>query len=407
MRLNKQLRINTFGSFQVSADDHVYYDTTSRKSKVYNVLSYMVVFGGQPIPAETLAEVLWPDEEVDDPVNELRDIIIALNKSLASFCGEQQYVMCDSNCYSWNQNIDVRIDYKEFVMILESARDTSKPFSERSTLYNAAIDLYRGPFLVDSAIGKWALRLTDHYRRLFLQAVDEVAELYRGESMLEEIIILYGKALASEPFEEQLYIKQIKAMINNGDYSRAQQQYRFYERILKREFGARPSRDMQQLWRDIDRATTIKAGSLDDVTRTLAPENGSRGASFCDSDTFRRIYLMDRRSEERIDFPVFLALITYSLSPNTSEYVKDSKLKTAMKTMRQVLVSSLRTGDVVSQYSNCQFIVMLTVINADGGKSALRRMEGLFDSALLEDKGIINYNLSPIGISAKSQALRS
>ena len=398
--LGALLTISTFGKFKISDGAHDSTEATSRQSKTWSVLKYLIALYGKPVPAERLADMLWSDYDYDDPAKMLRQIIYRLRKMLASYGGNQQYIIFERGNYSWNQEVDCWIDVLEFNKLLGQARDNSKSVEDRIELYNAAINLYEGPFLGDSISELWALSFTDYYRRLFLQAVRELSDLYEAEYMLDEIVLLYDKAITCEPYEEPLYIRQIQTLINNGEYAHARQRYRVIERILMREFGTTPSQNLERLSYEIDKATVNEPGSFEDISQLLEAGNVKRGAFFCGPEAFRQIYILDKRSEERIQFPVFLALLTYKQSPGTLRADEDNDergLKEAMKTLRQVLVSSLRNGDVIAQYSKCQYILMLTALDREGGLTALRRMKYLFENKYGKEKGIIEYQLSPIG----------
>lgn len=398
--MENRLKIVTFGSFHMSDERSVYTDSASGKNKMWSVLKYLIAYYGKPVPAERLAGALWSDEEYEDPSKLLRDIIYRLRKSLTTCFGDRKYVLFSQGNYFWNTEIDCWVDFLEFDHLLDEARDSTKSNEERAALYNRAISLYNGPFLRDSTIEVWTLNFTDYYRRRFLQAIAELADLYEAESLYDEIVIIYDKAITNEPYEESLYIRQIQTLINNGEYEHARQQYRLFEKILLREFGTKPSQDFVRLSFEIDRAVENQSGSLEEITQLLDSGNIKQGAFFCGPETFRQIYMLDKRSEERINFPVSLALVTFLPSPEIYADEKERELKSAMKTLRLLLMQSLRNGDVIAQYSKNQFILMLTVLNSDGGLAALRRIKYLFESKYGKEKGRIEYNVSPIGRDA-------
>ena len=395
--MDSRIRIYTFGSFQITDGVQVSNDATSKHTKVWSALKYLTAFYGKPVSAERLTDVLWPEGNYDDPGKMLRQIIYRLRKELAIYGEDKPHILFQKGNYSWNPEIDCWIDVLEFNRLLNDARDESRPYESRIMLYTAAIDLYNGPFLGDSSTEIWTLSFTDYYRRLFLQAVNELADLYEAELMLDEIVMLFDKAIASEPYEEPLYIRQIQTLISNGEYAHARQQYRYFEKVLMKEFGIRPSQNLERLSYEIDKATINEPGNFEEVTQLLEAGNKKRGAFFCGPETFRQIYVLDKRSEERIQFPVFLALITYNLNQSIEEAKKERELKNAMKTLRQVLVNSLRNGDVIAQYSKSQFILMLTALDKNGGQAALRRMKYLFENKYGRESGQVEFNLSPIG----------
>ena len=391
------VRIYTFGSFRITNGDQETTGAASKNTKVWSALKYLIAFYGKPVPAERLADVIWPEGDYEDPGKMTRQIIYRLRKTLAVYGEGKPFILFNKGNYSFNRDVDCWIDVLEFNRLLTEARDITKIGEERIGLYNAAIELYSGPFLGDSSTEIWTLTFMDYYRRLFLQSVNELADLYEEELKLDEVVMLYDKAIASEPYEEPLYIRQIQTLINNGEYAHARQQYRYFEKVLMLEFGTKPSQNLERLSYEIDKATVNEPGNFDEITQLLEEGNKKRGAFFCGPETFRQIYILDKRSEERIKFPVFLALITFNISPEVEEAKSDREMRNAMKALRQVLVNSLRNGDVIAQFSKSQFILMLTALDEKGGQAALRRMKYLFENKYGKDKGLVDYNLSPIG----------
>ena len=395
--MSKQLKIHTFGRFQISDGEKDFTDATSNKSKVWSVLKYLIAYYGKPVSADRLADILWSEEDYDDPAKLLRDIIYRLRKTLSTYGGDQSYITFSQGNYTWNPDIDCWIDFLEFDKVLSRARNDTIPQEERVSLYNSAIDLYNGPFMRDSAVEIWTLTFTDYYRRLYLQAVNELADIYENEFMLDEIVLVFDKAIAIEQYEEPMYIRQIQTLISNGEYAHARKQYKQFEKILLREFGTKPSHNLERLSYEIDKATINQNGSFEEITQILESGTKKQGAFFCGPETFRQIYNLDKRSEERVNFPVYLVLITYVLPQDTPESKEESEMKSSMKALRQVLLQSLRNGDIVAQYSKSQFVLMLTVLGNDGGAAAMHRIRFLFEKKVGKEKGTFDYNLSPIG----------
>ena len=395
--MSARLKIYSFGRFRVAGDASETTGAISKQSKMWSLLKYLIAFHGRSVPAERLQDALWSDGNGGGSDTMLRQVVYRLRKALAAYGAGKPFILCQNGSYSWNQDADCWIDVLEFNRIIGLARDEAKPWEGRVSLYCDAIALYEGPFLGDSTSEVWTLPFADYYRRLFLQAVGELADLYDSRSMLDDIVMLCDKACASEPYEEALYARQIQTLIINGEYARAKQQYRCLEKIMMQEFGMRPSQSLERLSYEIDKAAVNEPGNFEEITQLLEEGYKKQGAFFCGPETFRHIYILDKRSEERVQFPVFLSLITVMMSPDIEESSKERELKDAMKLLRQVLLSSLRNGDVIAQYSKSQFILMLTAFDERGGQAALHRMKYLFESRYGEGKGTVDHQLSPIG----------
>ena len=139
--MSSQIKIFTFGSFQVTGGDLASIDATTKQSKIWNALRYLIAFYGNPVPAEKLASVIWPDGDNEEPTKMLRQIVYRLRKTLAAYGEDKPYILYRNGHYLFNKGVDCWIDFLEFSRLLSQARDDSKPFNERVALYNASINL--------------------------------------------------------------------------------------------------------------------------------------------------------------------------------------------------------------------------------------------------------------------------
>lgn len=399
--MGKQLKIATFGRFQIAGGDYALDEVASKGSKMRCALKCLIAYRGKTVSAEKLAEFLWPEGDADDPVKLLKDIIDRLRKALAGYGGNQDYIISSEGNYTWNPEADCWIDVIEFDDLLSKAHDKELPLEERIRVYSAAIDLYEGPFLSDTTIEIWIMPFTNFYRRLFLNTVTELADLYEGESMLDEIVMLYDKAIAKEPYEESLYVRQIQTLANSGEYARAKRQYRYIEQMLMREFSVEPTPELLRLSYEIEKAAINHNDSIEEITQRLESEGSKHGVLFCGPETFQKIYTLDKRSGERVHFPVYLVVITVTLREGISGKTLENEMKSAAKILRQVLLSTLRDSDIMAQYSRSQFLLMLTVMGKNGGSAAMQRIKAMFESKFGKENGTIEYNLTRVGREAE------
>jgi DNA-binding SARP family transcriptional activator len=392
---DKQLRIYLFGNFHISDGTNIFSGASDKKNKIWSVLKYLIAYCGKPVSAERLACILWPDEDCADPAKLLRDVIYRLRKALTAYGGEKTWIFYSCGNYFWSPDIHCWIDVLEFDRLLCRARDASKPYEERTELYSSALEFYTGPFLSNSEAEVWALPFTNFYRRLFLQAIGELAGLYEAKGMFEDIVRICDNAIMREPYEESLYVRQIQTLIQTGEYAYARQQYRMIEKILMQEFDTGPSPELEHLSSKIDQATVDRIDGIGEIAQMLEERSKKPKAFFCSTETFQQIYSLDKRSNERIRFPVHLGLLTLTMRSGLHE--KEGEMKEAIAVLRQILMESLRTGDIVSQYSRCQLILMITTLSRENGIAALRRIKFLFESRFKTNRINIEYNISPVG----------
>jgi len=394
------LGIRTFGGFDISFGEKLLSDASIRRGKMWIALKYLIANHKRPVQADDLIGILWPEDDCVDPANSLKNLIYRLRKILANFGGEGadlQYIGFSQGAYSWNPNAKCVIDAAEFEKYLSQARDLGKDVEVRADLYKKAIGLYRGEFLQGEGTDLWLINFTNYFRRLFYGAVYELADLYEGQAAFEEAVLLYNEAIKVDPYEESLYARQIRILIHLGEYTMAKQQYRNIERLLRKEFAAKPSAQLQSLRLEIGKATEKQLVDLNEIKTNLDNDIVQKNAIFCGPETFRRLYTYDKHKDERMQFPAFLAMVTVEQTPRKD----DEQLRTTMKVLRQIMIRTLRKCDIVCQYSVNQFVLMLTVTDEKNRMAALYRIQRLFQKEMGSDKVALQLQAVPMGEGLK------
>ena len=390
--MSDTLLIRTLGRFSVSAGDKVVSENSSRSNKVWKIFKYLITYRYKMVPVETLIEMLWPDSEPENPQKSLYTVVSRLRKALNERRTDVQYILFQHNCYQWNPQVDVELDVAEFETLLKQAR-SAKTEKEKMQLLQQATEIYDGDYMAESAFEMWAMPVTNHYKRLYLRAVENLADIYVRFGMHDENSLLLSKAIAVEPFEESIHERLIHVLCVNGETSKARLHYDRFVKMISTEIGALPSEEFQTSCKNLWNAHG-EARGLDAIKSTLDMYGTYDSAYFCSSDTFTQIYQLDKRADKRMKFPVFLALITISDERCLKD---DSAMKLAMILMRQCLMDSLRRGDVVSQFSKNQFLLMLSARLANDAEAALVRIERLYSTKYARTPCRIQSTLAQVG----------
>jgi len=316
-----------------------------------------------------------------------------LRKLLNSGGNEMQYILFQHDCYQLNPALPINLDVADFERMVKLAEGV-RGDAERLPLLKQAANIYTGDYMSESDFEMWVLPVTNYYRRLYMRSVIELADIYARMGAQDEIIDLCGKAIENEPFEESLHERAIQALFINGDVEAAKKHYKRFKDSVRKEFGAEPSEEFRAACRGI---LTVgnKQLSLTTIKRKLEMESERSGAFYCGADIFNQIYTFDKRSDERMKFPVFLALMT--LSAEDDDSADEKAIKNAMLILRQCLLKTLRTGDIVSQYSKNQFLLMLSARVTEDAKTAVGRVRHMFDESGIGPQCKILIHLSQIG----------
>ena len=371
-----ELIIQTFGGFNISFGSKPAPDISIRRGKMRSVLEFMLAHHKRPVSSEELIDILWTDDECADPYNSLKTTIHRLRKMLASNGNEFQYIVFSNGTYSWNPALNLTIDSADFEKKLIRARDVSISDDERISLYKDALAYYKGEFLRGESGELWLTNFRHFYRRMYLTAVDELAALYEKQSAFEEEASLYNEAIKIEPYEESLYAQQIKLLVQNGEYALAKKQYLSIEKLLQKEFDTEPTAELQGLWLEINQTNQYQCAALDELKTHFDNGAARERPMFCGPETFKRIYSYDKRLDERMQFSVFLGLISIEIA---DDYYDNDKLRSVTKILRRIMMNNLRACDIICHYSANQFVLLLTTTTDKYKMTPLDRIKRLFN----------------------------
>ncbi len=116
-----------------------------------------------------------------------------------------------------------------------------------------------------------------------------------------------------------------------------------------------------------------------------------KGIFHVDYNIFRKIYTFLERNSSRSPQPVQTLLFT--LTANDGSLLSDAALADGMKALENAVAHSLREGDVCTEYSENQLIVLLINASTGNGIVAAERTAGRFRS-ILSDSNITGVRLS-------------
>jgi len=391
------LTVKTLGNFSVGFGDKAISDSSTRSHKLWKVFKYLITNRHKMVTVESLIEMLWPDQGPENPEKSLYTLISRLRK-LINCSAENRCIIFSHDCYRWKPDRHVNLDVADFERLVKLA-EVERDEKEKMRLLEQAADIYTGDYLSESAYEIWVMPVNGYYKRIYMNSVIGLADIYWQFDMMEEIIHLCGKAVENEPFDEKLHEMAIQAQFVSGNINEATYHFRNFTNLVKKEFGVEPSQEFLLACKSI-LYTDGKQSSLASIKRKLDGESVRSGAYFCTADIFNQMYAFDRRSDERIKFPVFLGLITLESDVKDND---DKSIKTAMVTLKECLVSTLRTGDIISQYSKNQFLLMLSARMIEDAKAAMVRVKRIF-----EEKGgssaSVSIHLSQVGSDEKPKA---
>jgi DNA-binding SARP family transcriptional activator len=203
------------------------------------LLKYLVSQRRHPVPAEMIAERLWPDAG-PRALRGLRYYVHALRERLEPFDRPRagsSYVLYEDGGYRLSP-VRVTIDADEFerevTAGLQMLRDGDHDAFERLT---RALSLYEGDFLADEPYAEWAIAERDRLASIAADGLRALADLRirRGDTAgaardLDRLAVL-------EPFDVGVHRQLISLALRRGRRSDAVRRHEAFRRRLLTTFG--------------------------------------------------------------------------------------------------------------------------------------------------------------------------
>ena len=213
------------------------------------LLKFLIARRGTTVHADAIAEALWPRAR-SNSTNTVRHFVHALREKLEPNRGRYErsaFVIARNGGYMLNTEC-VQIDVDEFER--EAAAGLSAIGSGRDedgiAHLEAAMELYRGDFLVEERYEDWAI---SERERLLDLACRVLRALAAKEPALDMATHYLERLADLEPLDSEVQRQLISTWLRQGKRTRALRRYRTLQSRLMREFGERITFDLAELAR--------------------------------------------------------------------------------------------------------------------------------------------------------------
>jgi DNA-binding SARP family transcriptional activator/tetratricopeptide (TPR) repeat protein len=222
-------------------------------AKARAVLATLLLAEGRVVPAETLIDVLWPDQPPDSATALIRTYVSILRKRLAESGVES--VVIRTHAPGYVADIDpAGLDSRRFEDLVAQARVRTAEGDRvgAGQAYRSALALWRGAALggVGDALRTDAARLED----LRMSVLEEriAVDLALGR---EAVLVAEVRALWSEnPMHERLLGYLMTVLYRLGRQSEALAAFEDGRRMLADELGVDPGPELQAVYEAVLRA---------------------------------------------------------------------------------------------------------------------------------------------------------
>lgn len=352
------LTVNSLGKFQITDGNVVVGTEELRSNMLSKLLLYILLYRDKTLTIEDITTAVWQDEEIENPAGALKNLMYRLRKTLAKYFGNQDFILTNRGSYRWNPQVSVNFDIEQFDKLMNEAKQENS-LEKSEVLYEQAIALYQGDFMVRLTDMHWILTLHTYYHSLCLSCVKALSEIYLKLERYENLEKICTDALKLESGDEELYCYQIEARMRCGKVNLAMESYEKAREIMEKELGVRKTTILNKVYDELMKIS--KGGSsynIEEIKEDIE-ESDPTGVFMCGYPIFKEIYHLEARKSTRSEEPENLVLLTVQARETEEPAVAEFRVKQVMAGLEETIGECLRVGDVAAKYSDTQFILLL------------------------------------------------
>jgi predicted ATPase/DNA-binding SARP family transcriptional activator len=264
------VRVAMLGPLRLIAEDGSPIDLGGARLRM--LLARLALEPGQVVSTESLIDGLWGAAPPSDATNALQSLVSRLRRSLRGDNGSASVL--ESHPAGYRLSVAREdVDVYRFEQLTARGREELKdgqPAAAAATL-RAALELWRGPAMVDLADAPFAATAATRLLELHAAAVEDRIEADIQLGRHREVLAELRTLVAEQPLRERRSALLIKALYLSGRQADALAAYDSARRTLADELGVEPSDELREVHVAVLRRDPALAPAAE-----AAPARGSR-----------------------------------------------------------------------------------------------------------------------------------
>jgi adenylate cyclase len=302
-----RLTIHLLGPVQVTLDGQPIAGFETEKGRAS--LAYLAAEPDRTHRREALAEMFWPGRAEGAARANLRHTLARLRQVIGDRGAEPPFLVPTRHTIRLNGSTDAWIDVAAFSALLPGHQPIG-PATNPHTVHQleAAVRLYRGPFLEDLSLPdsadfeEWRVLRREQFGRLAFEALYRLAEAYERDGDYERALAHAWRQVELEPWEEAAQEQVMRLLALTGRRAEALAQYEAYRCLLAAELGIEPSAETARLFERIRRGQLQRPAGVPVLVQK--PEPALRRPAFLEQEAAaaeRPVFVARERELARLD----------------------------------------------------------------------------------------------------------
>jgi DNA-binding SARP family transcriptional activator len=267
------LHLNLLGAPQVAVGER---PVSFRTRKTLALLAYLALQRGQQ-PRERVADLFWPDADIDDARASLRTALTYLRHALGS--DADAFFVASRESVGLPAFAAIDTDVQALADTQRLLRQVSDPGILRHQIENVA-ERYRGPFLEGLSLPDtpefetWLEGQRTHWRGVAAELLDRLATLQVQGGDLDAAVTTLERWTVIDPDEESPWRRLIYLHLRRHDYAGARRTWKAYSGVLA-ELDVEPSPELSALAARVDGAVPVHEDAPEAGAAFFEPDCGS------------------------------------------------------------------------------------------------------------------------------------
>ncbi len=262
------LVIRLLGPFELFIDDAPVPSERWPRRRPKLLLKLLALQPRRELHREQIMDMLWPDADFEAAANNLHKAIYIARRALEPELksrSKSRFITVRDNLVALQAPGDVWVDACAFERSAGEAMRSNDP-----SLFEAALDLYRGDLLPEDLYEDWAAAPRERLRRLYIDLLYRLAKIREESGDYVAGIGLLQSLLAADPTNEEVHRSLMRLYILAGDRRGALAQYRHCVEALRREVDVGPDRTTIELYDRISGQASKASAPQEEISREIA-----------------------------------------------------------------------------------------------------------------------------------------
>lgn len=255
------LSIHLLGATEVQLGD-TRLSINRRKSRA---LLYYVAAHAEPVSRSRLLALLWPDHTAQSARSNLRSTLYNLRQAMGDFL----VTATNTVGLAGDGAPEIAVDVRAFGALATAAHPPSRSGAGPAAAYQTTarqmpslplaqltelLALYRGEFLADfdppdiPEFEEWVLLERERLRRLAIRGYEMLCRAYTEQQQFDAALAAIERALALDPFQEDLQRTALVLHYGAGDRAGAIRRFDEFRHLLDADMGVPPMAETQALY---------------------------------------------------------------------------------------------------------------------------------------------------------------